>query len=98
MKDKLMNMNLNKWNRKYNHRQRKKMCVGEYQELVFIVTANGVSGLSVEQRDKFMDEIIDSAIEANCALSVATFGEDFWCYVMAEKKRASVTEAQRSAI
>ncbi|MBC3864356.1 DUF469 family protein, partial [Undibacterium jejuense] len=42
--------------------------------------------------------IIDSAIEANCALSVATFGEDFWCYVMAEKKRASVTEAQRSAI
>lgn len=89
---------MNKLIRKYNQRQRKKLRLGEFQELVFVVTANSAKPFNAEQRDVWMDGFIDQAIEENKVVCVAAFNDDFWCYVMGEKDRASVTEAQRLAV
>ncbi|MBI3283416.1 MAG: DUF469 family protein [Burkholderiales bacterium] len=91
-------MTKNKCTRKYNQRQRKKMRVGEYQELVFVVTANPAEAFSAEQREAWMDEFVEHAIEGNGVVCAAAFNDDLWCYVMGEEKRASVTEAQRLAV
>lgn len=91
-------MTTNKWNRKYNQRQREKMRVGEYQELVFVITANPAIALSAEQREAWMDDFVEHAIEDNGVVCAAAFNDDLWCYVMGEAKRSSVTETQRMAV
>lgn len=88
----------NKFNRQYNQRQRKKLRLGEFQELVFVVTANPAKSLSVDEREVWMNQFIEQAIERNGIVCAAAFNDDFWCYVIGEKERASVTEAQRLAV
>jgi len=88
----------NKWSRQYNQRQRKKLRIGEFQELVFVVTANPAKPLSIDEREVWMERFIEQAIERNSVVCAAAFNDDFWCYVIGEKERASVTEAQRLAV
>ena len=84
--------------KQHNLRQRKKMRIGEFLELGFIVTAKPNGQLSRQARDAFMDEFVEHAIEANGVLFGGGFSDELWGYVMAAKNRESVTEAQLEAV
>ncbi|MES2103348.1 MAG: 50S ribosome-binding protein YggL [Pseudomonadota bacterium] len=91
-------MEKNKWTRKYNLRQRKKLQVGEFQVMVFVAKAKLSKALSAEESEAWMDAFITSAIEANGLVCAGGLNEDFWCYALADQERQSVTEAQRVAV
>lgn len=84
-----MNKNLHQ----YNRRQRKKLRLGEFQELGFEVRALPVGVIAPEARDAFMDAFILGAIEDHGLLFAGGFDNDLWGYVMAEGRRASATES-----
>lgn len=91
-------MSANKWNKKYNQRQRKKMRIGEYQELVFVARAKLALPMANDARDIWMDEFIQHAIEVNGLLCAAGLNDAFWCHVVHAENRQSVTEQQRAAV
>jgi uncharacterized protein len=91
---------MNKWFKKYNRRQRKKLCRGEFQEMGFVVSARLKQRLSPEEQDAFVDAYIQHAIDANRLLFGGGFGDetDFSGFVVADRMRQSVTEEQREAV
>ena len=82
----------------HNQRQRKKLRIGEFLELGFIVTAQSNGTLSPAAREAFMDAFLAQAIDANGVLFGGGFSDELWGYVMAEKNYESVTEAQMEAV
>ncbi len=83
---------------KYNSRQRKKLRIGEFQELGFDVTARSAKVLSPEERDRFMNDLIENAIEANGLLFGGGFNDDLEGFAVIDAARGSATEAQLEAI
>ncbi len=79
-------------------RLRKKLRVGEFQELGFDVTYTSKPELTESDRDKLLDAFIEFAIEANelAAGGGGITSMDF--FVASSKSRGSATEAHRQAV
>ena len=77
-----------------SRRLRKKLCVGEFQELGFELNLEFQEDLSDEAVDAFLDAFLAQAMDANGLDYVG--GEDFGLVCLAE--RGSVSEEQRSAV
>jgi uncharacterized protein len=91
-------MTKTKWTRKYNERQRKKLRVGEFQELVVMIEAKVNPSLTGAQREAWLDDFVENAIEKNGLICGAGMNDGFWCYASHEEDRQSVTEEQRAAL
>ncbi|NER60291.1 DUF469 domain-containing protein [Pseudomonas sp. MAFF212428] len=77
-----------------SRRLRKKLCVGEFQELGFELNLEFKEDLSEEAIDAFLDAFLDDAMDANGLDYVG--GEDYGLVCKAE--RGSVTEEQRATV
>jgi uncharacterized protein YggL (DUF469 family) len=84
---------MNKWERRYNRRQRKKLRRGEFQEFGFFVSACPLHDIAYEDRYALMNAFIEQAIEENGLLFGGGFNEEFSGYVMVAAPRASATLA-----
>ncbi|OWW20199.1 50S ribosome-binding protein YggL [Noviherbaspirillum denitrificans] len=81
---------------KYNLRQRKKLKLGEFQELGFDVTAKLTKELSQEERTAFIDALI-AAIDDMGLLFGGGFNGGFEGFVVVDALRGSVSKEQRNA-
>lgn len=77
-----------------SRRLRKKLCVGEFQELGFELNLEFKGDLTEEAVDAFLDAFLVEAMDANGLDYVG--GDDFG--LVCSAKRGSVTEAQRAAV
>lgn len=77
-----------------SRRLRKKLCVGEFQELGFELNLEFKEDLSDEAIDAFLDAFLAEAMDANGLDYVG--GEDFG--LVCSAKRGSVTEEQRASV
>ncbi|HYC42753.1 MAG TPA: 50S ribosome-binding protein YggL [Noviherbaspirillum sp.] len=81
---------------KHNLRQRKKLRLGEFQELGFEVTAGLTKELSREERASFIDALI-AAVDERGLLFGGGFNGGFEGFVVVDAVRGSVTEEQRES-
>lgn len=81
---------------KHNLRQRKKLRLGEFQELGFEVTAKITKTLTQEDRSAFIDALI-TAIDEMGLLFGGGFNGGFEGFVVVDAVRGSVTEQQRES-
>lgn len=81
---------------KHNLRQRKKLRLGEFQELGFEVSANSTKELSQEERAKFIDDLIIS-VDGMGLLFAGGLNSKLAGFVVVNALRGSVTEEQREA-
>ncbi|GAB3549707.1 50S ribosome-binding protein YggL [Noviherbaspirillum agri] len=81
---------------KHNLRQRKKLRLGEFQELGFEVTAKTTKELTQEDRSAFIDALI-TAVDEMDLLFGGGFNGGFEGFVVVNAARGSVTEAQRES-
>ncbi|WP_250492107.1 50S ribosome-binding protein YggL [Caballeronia sp. GAWG1-1] len=80
----------------YNRRQRKKLHLGEFQELVFRARAQLVQALDAEQIDILIDTFLEECVEANGMLVCGGINEDGLAFcVQSERLRGSATDSQR---
>ncbi|MGE7992221.1 YggL family protein [Pseudomonas sp. NPDC089554] len=77
-----------------SRRLRKKLCVGEFQELGFELNLEFKEDLSEAAIDAFLDAFLQDAMDANGLDYVG--GDDFGLVCLA--KRGSVSEEQRSVV
>jgi uncharacterized protein YggL (DUF469 family) len=84
--------------KRHNHRQRKKLRIGEYQELGFHVMAELFGPLDDAQRDTLIDAFLDECIEANGMLFGGGINRDLDGYIVADGKRKSATDEQRECV
>lgn len=77
-----------------SRRLRKKLCVGEFQELGFELNLDFKDDLSEEAIDAFLDAFLTEAMDANGLDYVG--GDDYG--LVCSAKRGSVTEEQRAAV
>lgn len=80
---------------KYNLRQRKKLRLGEFQELGFEVTAKSAKELSSAERSEFINALI-VAIDEMGLLFGGGFNNELAGFVVVDALRGSVTEEQRA--
>ncbi|WP_322043728.1 YggL family protein [Paraburkholderia sp. J67] len=83
---------------RHNQRQRKKLRLGEFQELGFAVSAALHRPLDVEQRDILIDAFIEECVEASGLLFGGGMSSTLSGYLVADGIRASATDAQREAV
>ncbi|RQS76094.1 DUF469 family protein [Burkholderia sp. Bp8963] len=83
--------------KQHNRRQRKKLHIGEFQELAFTVSAQFRGEPSDLERGELIDAFIDF-VEANGLLTVASAEEDINAYVISGAPRGTTTEADREAV
>ena len=81
---------------KYNLRQRKKLRIGEFQELGFEVTAKLTKELTQPERAAFIDALIP-AVDEMGLLFGGGFNSGFEGFVVVDSLRGSVTEEQRES-
>lgn len=81
---------------KHNLRQRKKLRLGEFQELGFDVTAKLAKELSQDERTAFIDALI-TAVDEQGLLFGGGFNGGFEGFLVVDALRGSVTEAQRES-
>ncbi|HEY0847228.1 MAG TPA: 50S ribosome-binding protein YggL [Noviherbaspirillum sp.] len=79
---------------KHNLRQRKKLRLGEFQELGFEVTAKSAKTLSPAERATFIDELI-VAVDGMGLLFGGGLNDELAGFVVVDALRGSVTEEQR---
>ncbi len=79
-------------------RLRKKLHLGEFQELGFEVAARLASPLSDEERDKLLDLFIEQCIESNELGFGGGLNDDLEGFVVSMKKRGSATDEQREKV
>ncbi|WP_110971280.1 MULTISPECIES: YggL family protein [Pseudomonas] len=77
-----------------SRRLRKKLCVGEFQELGFELNLEFKEDLSDEAIDAFLDAFLAEAMDANGLDYVG--GDDFG--LVCSAKRGSATEEQRATV
>jgi uncharacterized protein YggL (DUF469 family) len=82
----------------HNRRQRKKLHLGEFQELGFAVTAAFRHSLDAAQQDALIDAFLEECVEANGMMFGGGVGETLRGYLVAEGARASATDAQRETV
>ncbi|WP_176158864.1 YggL family protein [Burkholderia multivorans] len=82
---------------RHNRRQRKKLHIGEFQELAFNATAQYRRELSDLERGQLIDAFIDF-VEANGLLTVASADDGIGAYVISGAPRGTTTEADREAV
>ncbi len=81
-----------------NTRQRKKLRIGEFQELGFEVTADLNAGLDAAAMEAACDAFIVDCIEANRLAYGGASGNRIDGFVIAVHGRETVTEADREAV
>lgn len=81
---------------KHNLRQRKKLRLGEFQELGFEVTAKTTKALTQAERSAFIDALI-TAVDEMGLLFGGGFNSGFEGFVVVDALRGSVTEEQRAS-
>lgn len=84
---------------RYNHRQRKKLHLGEYQELMFEVSAEVADPAGHGDSEALLDRFLIEAVEGNGLLMAGGINEGkLWAHVMLNAARGSVSPAQREAV
>jgi len=81
-----------------SRRQRKKLRIGEFQELGFSVFAELASPLNALQRDTLIDVFLEKCIEPNGMLFGGGINRDLEGYVVANSARGSANEQQRECV
>jgi uncharacterized protein YggL (DUF469 family) len=81
-----------------NRRQRKKMHLGEFQEMGFMVTAKLAAGQSEAESDVLLHSFIEQAVEANGLAFGGGMGDDFNGFVVAGKPYGKVEESHRELV
>ncbi|HIE4192344.1 MULTISPECIES: YggL family protein [Burkholderia] len=81
----------------YNRRQRKKLHIGEFQELAFNATAHYRNDMTDLERGQLIDAFIDF-VEANGLLTVASADEGIGAYVISGAPRGTTTDADRELV
>lgn len=81
---------------KYNQRQRKKLRLGEFQELGFDVTAKSAKELTPSERQEFIDRLIDARGERGLLFG-GGFNDYLEGFVVVDALRGSVTDEQRES-
>ncbi|WP_322104969.1 YggL family protein [Paraburkholderia sp. J41] len=84
--------------KRHNRRQRKKLRLGEFQELGFAVAASLRHGLDTVQRDALIDAFIVECVEAHCMFFGGGINEALNGYIVADGVRASATDVQRALV
>lgn len=84
---------------KYKLRQRKKLHLGEFRELAFVISADVAEPADPKAQEALLDRLVSDAIEANQLLMAGSINDgQLWAFVSSDKRRGSVTEAQREAV
>ncbi|MFD2061090.1 YggL 50S ribosome-binding family protein [Paraburkholderia solisilvae] len=83
---------------RHNRRQRKKLRIGEFQELGFSVSAALRVPLDDSDRDALIDVLLDDCIERNGLLFGGGINEMLDGFVTSDTRRGSATEQQRQAV
>lgn len=81
-----------------NHRQRKKLRIGEYQELGFEVSAQFTHPLENDQRDALLDSFLAECIEANGMLFGGGMNDSLGGFIVDNSARGSATDDQREHV
>jgi uncharacterized protein len=81
----------------HNRRQRKKLHIGEFQEMGFSAAARFLPDTSPAQRDELLDAFI-AFIEENGMLAAVSTSTDFDAFIISGAPRGSTTEDQRAAV
>ncbi|MGU7771233.1 YggL 50S ribosome-binding family protein [Burkholderia sp. MR1-5-21] len=81
----------------YNRRQRKKLHIGEFQELAFTISAQFRNEPTDLERGEMVDAFIDF-VEANGLLTVASAEEGILAYVISGAPRGTTTDADRETV
>lgn len=81
---------------KHNLRQRKKLRLGEFQELGFDVTAKLAKELNQDERSAFINAVI-AAVDEMGLLFGGGFNDGFEGFLVVDVLRGSVTEEQRAS-
>ena len=79
-------------------RQRKKLRLGEFQELGFEIRYQTAGDLPKEERDALLFDLLDNALEKNGLLAGGIGENPIDLFVVADDNRGSVTEEQRLAV
>lgn len=82
---------------RHNRRQRKKLHIGEFQEMGFSAAARFLPDTSPAQREAVLDEFI-AFIEENGMLAAVSTSTDFDAFIISDAPRGSTTEDQRAAV
>lgn len=85
-------------NKRHNRRQRKKLHLGEFQELGFDVHARIATPLSVDDRDKLLDAFIEQCIEPIGLGFGGGLNDDLGGFAVSMQKRGSATDEQRERV
>lgn len=80
--------------KRHNHRQRKKLHLGEYKELGFNVELQLIEGLTEAQRDALADRFIEEVIEPRGLMYGGSLSYGFVCLAV----RGDTTEDDRAAV
>lgn len=83
--------------KKHNHRQRKKLRLGEFRELGFAASAQFRSQLNDDEREAVLDTFT-ACIEANGLLAFISLNTGVDAYLISGEPRGSATEAQRESV
>ncbi|MBB5446464.1 MULTISPECIES: YggL family protein [unclassified Paraburkholderia] len=83
--------------KKHNRRQRKKLHIGEFQEMAFSASARFLPDTSPAQREVVLETFI-AFIEENGMLAAVSTSTDFDAFIVSDAPRGSTTEGQRSAV
>jgi uncharacterized protein YggL (DUF469 family) len=81
-----------------NRRQRKKMHLGEFQELGFMVDAKLAGGQDAAQRDSLLYRFLLEAVEANGLAFGGGMNSDFSGFVVSGKAYGKVEESHRELV
>ncbi|NUA31004.1 YggL family protein [Cupriavidus basilensis] len=85
--------------KRYNCRQRKKLRVGEFQEMGFEFSAELASDALALDRDDLIDSFLDEAVEANALLMGGGINDGVLAgFIISGALRGSVTPEQRQAV
>lgn len=82
---------------KHNRRQRKKLRLGEFQEMGFDVTAKCTKELAPSERQQFVDRLIDAVVERGLLFG-GGFNDFLKGFVVVATLYGSVTDEQRESL
>jgi uncharacterized protein len=83
--------------KQHNQRQRKKLHLGEFQELGFEASANFAGEVEVERRADLLEAFLEF-IEANGLLAAVSTSDAFDAYLISGAPRGSATEEDRRIV
>lgn len=82
----------------HNRRQRKKLRLGEFQELGFDILAHLAADADQAALDGLLDALLEQAIVPNGLLFIGNVGKRLVGIVINASSHQSATEAQRTAV